>query len=54
MVLEAPSQQAPYNWFGVLVLAAYALAVVSTMLRRKHIGRFGLRLADDADEVIFG
>lgn len=42
-----PGQEAPYNWFWILLLGAYVVAFLYSVTRWKKIGRFGERLADD-------
>ncbi|TWP34193.1 APC family permease [Leekyejoonella antrihumi] len=43
-----PSQAPPYNWFGIAVIAAYAIAFFWALARGHQIGDMGTRLADDA------
>jgi amino acid transporter len=42
-----PSQAAPYNWFGVVILGCYLLAFLWGVSRGHRIDRMGHKLADD-------
>ncbi len=41
-----PSQESPYNWFGIAIIVAYVLAFLWSVVRRHHITGMGTRLAD--------
>lgn len=41
-----PTQEQPYNWYGLLVLGAYVIAFGYSVLRGHKIDRLGQRLAD--------
>lgn len=42
-----PSQDAPYSWFGIVVIVAYVISFVWALVRGHQIKTMGRQLADD-------